>query len=35
VIVVHVDDLTFLKRLVAHATGMLLRIQQAVEMLLS
>jgi hypothetical protein len=32
---VHVDELGLLKRLVAHAAGVLLRIQQAVELLLS
>jgi hypothetical protein len=33
VIVVYVDELPLLKRLVAHATGVLLRSQQAVELL--
>jgi hypothetical protein len=32
---VHVDELPLLKRLVAHAAGVLLRSQQAVELLLS
>ncbi len=34
VIMVHVDELPLLKWLVAHAAGVLLRIQQAVEVLL-
>jgi hypothetical protein len=34
VIMVHVDELAFLKRLVAHAAGVLLCSQQAVELLL-
>jgi hypothetical protein len=34
VIMVHVDELPLLKRLVAHAAGVLLRIQQTVELLL-
>jgi hypothetical protein len=32
---VHVDELALLKRLVAHAAGVLLHRQQAVELLLS
>jgi hypothetical protein len=35
VIMIHVDELPVLKRLVAHATVVFLRIQQAVELLLS
>jgi hypothetical protein len=35
VIMVHVDELPLLKRLVARAAGVLLRSQQAVELLLS
>jgi hypothetical protein len=35
VIMVHVNELPLLKRLVAHATGVHLRSQQAVELLLS
>jgi hypothetical protein len=35
VIMIHVDELPRLKRFVAHAAGMLLRIQQAAEFLLS
>jgi len=35
VIMVHVDELPLLKRLVAHAAGVLLRSQQAAELLLS
>ena len=35
VIMIHVDELPLLKRLVAHAASVLLRIQQAVELLLS
>jgi hypothetical protein len=35
VIMIHVDELPVLKRLVAHATGALLHIQQAVELILS
>jgi hypothetical protein len=31
---VHVDELTLLERLVTHAAGVLLRIQQGVELLL-
>jgi hypothetical protein len=34
VIMVHVDELSLLERLVAHAAGVLLRSQQAVELLL-
>jgi hypothetical protein len=34
VIVVHVDELSLFERLVAHAAGVLLRSQQAVELLL-
>jgi hypothetical protein len=34
VIMVHVDELPLLKRLMAHAAGVLLRSQQAVELLL-
>jgi hypothetical protein len=33
-VVVHVDKLPLLKRLVAHAAGVLLPVQQAVELLL-
>jgi hypothetical protein len=35
VIMVHVDELSHFKRLVAHAAGVLLDIQQAVKLLLS
>jgi len=35
VIVIHVDELALLKRLVAHAAGVLLYREQAVELLLS